>query len=129
MSAPEAVKELDRDRLVWMYHQMLRIREFEERVKRTFTEHPGVIGAAAHDAVQAVPVGVVVGRVQYARIDSSADAGPGYEAERVRGSRQRLAWGEAAALSFVLLGVTLRAFAACARIFQLHRLLALEVDR
>ena len=42
---------------------------------------------------------------------------------------QRLAWGEAAALSFVLLGITLGAFAACARIFQLHRLLALEVDR
>jgi TPP-dependent pyruvate/acetoin dehydrogenase alpha subunit len=27
------VPELDRDRLVWMYTQMLRIREFEERVK------------------------------------------------------------------------------------------------
>ena len=33
--------EPDGDRLIWMYAQMLRIREFEERVKRTFTEHPG----------------------------------------------------------------------------------------
>jgi TPP-dependent pyruvate/acetoin dehydrogenase alpha subunit len=32
--------ELDNDRLIWMYTQMLRIREFEERVKRTFTDHP-----------------------------------------------------------------------------------------
>ena len=29
---------LDQDRLVWMFTQMLRIREFEERVKRSFTE-------------------------------------------------------------------------------------------
>ena len=36
MSTAKGVEELDRDRLVWMYHQMLRIREFEERVKRTF---------------------------------------------------------------------------------------------
>jgi TPP-dependent pyruvate/acetoin dehydrogenase alpha subunit len=36
MTVPEA----DRERLVWMYRQMLRIREFEERVKATFTEHP-----------------------------------------------------------------------------------------
>jgi ABC-type spermidine/putrescine transport system permease subunit I len=42
---------------------------------------------------------------------------------------QRLAWGEAAALSFVLLGLTLGAFAACARILRLNRLLALEVAR
>ena len=28
----DAVPELDRDRLTWMYRQMLRIREFEERV-------------------------------------------------------------------------------------------------
>ena len=32
---------LDQDRLVWMFTQMLRIREFEERVKRSFTELPG----------------------------------------------------------------------------------------
>ncbi len=36
-----AMAELDRDRLIWMYTQMLRIREFEERVKRSFEEHPG----------------------------------------------------------------------------------------
>src|SRR5690348_15810368 len=29
------------ERQVWMFTQMLRIRTFEERVKRTFTEHPG----------------------------------------------------------------------------------------
>jgi hypothetical protein len=39
----EDVAELDGERLAWMYRQMLRIREFEERVKATFTEHPGVI--------------------------------------------------------------------------------------
>jgi pyruvate dehydrogenase E1 component alpha subunit len=46
-------KELDRDRLVWMYDQMLRIREFEERVKRTFIEHPGVIRGHTHLAAEA----------------------------------------------------------------------------
>jgi pyruvate dehydrogenase E1 component alpha subunit len=40
--------ELDPDRLVWMYTQMLRIREFEERVKRSFEEHPGVIRGHTH---------------------------------------------------------------------------------
>jgi TPP-dependent pyruvate/acetoin dehydrogenase alpha subunit len=40
--------ELDDDRLVWMYTQMLRIREFEERVKRTFEDHPGVIRGHTH---------------------------------------------------------------------------------
>jgi TPP-dependent pyruvate/acetoin dehydrogenase alpha subunit len=39
----EGGPEPDRERQVWMYRQMLRIREFEERVKATFTEHPGVI--------------------------------------------------------------------------------------
>jgi TPP-dependent pyruvate/acetoin dehydrogenase alpha subunit len=33
--------EPDRDRLNWMYRQMLRIREFEERVKSTFTVDGG----------------------------------------------------------------------------------------
>ncbi|MGH3258805.1 MAG: thiamine pyrophosphate-dependent dehydrogenase E1 component subunit alpha [Streptosporangiaceae bacterium] len=42
------VPEPDRERLVWMYRQMLRIREFEERVKATFTEHPGVIRGHTH---------------------------------------------------------------------------------
>jgi TPP-dependent pyruvate/acetoin dehydrogenase alpha subunit len=36
-------KALTKDRLIWIYRQMVRIREFEERVKRTFVEHPGVI--------------------------------------------------------------------------------------
>ena len=41
------MQELDNDRLVWMFTQMLRIREFEERVKRTFEEHPGAIRGAS----------------------------------------------------------------------------------
>ena len=51
--------ELDRDRLRWMYGQMLRIREFEERVKATFTEHPGVIRGHTHlaDGAEASIVG------------------------------------------------------------------------
>jgi TPP-dependent pyruvate/acetoin dehydrogenase alpha subunit len=55
----ESVPELDRDRLVWMYRQMLRIREFEERVKATFTEHPGVIRGHTHlaDGAEASIVG------------------------------------------------------------------------
>jgi TPP-dependent pyruvate/acetoin dehydrogenase alpha subunit len=40
--------ELDNDRLIWMLTQMLRIREFEERVKRSFVEHPGVIRGHTH---------------------------------------------------------------------------------
>ena len=32
---------LSKERLIWMYTQMVRIREFEERVKRTFEELPG----------------------------------------------------------------------------------------
>ena len=39
---------LGKDRLTWMYTQMCRIREFEERVKRTFVEHPGIIRGHAH---------------------------------------------------------------------------------
>ena len=50
---------LDGDRLVWMFTQMLRIREFEERVKRTFEEHPGVIRGHTHlaDGAEASIVG------------------------------------------------------------------------
>ena len=50
---------LDRDRLVWVFTQMLRIREFEERVKRTFEEHPGVIRGHTHlaDGAEASIVG------------------------------------------------------------------------
>jgi acetoin:2,6-dichlorophenolindophenol oxidoreductase subunit alpha len=50
---------LDRDKLIWMYTQMLRIREFEERVKRTFEEHPGAIRGHTHlaDGAEASIVG------------------------------------------------------------------------
>ena len=55
----DAVPVPDRERLVWMYRQMLRIREFEERVKATFTEHPGVIRGHTHlaDGAEASIVG------------------------------------------------------------------------
>ena len=61
MSASPGVTELDRDRLVWMYTQMLRIREFEERVKRTFEDHPGVIRGHTHlaDGAEASIVGSI----------------------------------------------------------------------
>jgi TPP-dependent pyruvate/acetoin dehydrogenase alpha subunit len=51
--------ELDSERLIWIYTQMLRIREFEERVKRTFVEHPGVIRGHTHlaDGAEASIVG------------------------------------------------------------------------
>ena len=39
---------LSKERLAWIYTQMVRIREFEERVKRTFEEHPGVIRGHTH---------------------------------------------------------------------------------
>src|ERR1700761_6869507 len=50
---------LDGERLIWMFTQMLRIREFEERVKRTFDEHPGVIRGHTHlaDGAEASIVG------------------------------------------------------------------------
>ncbi len=50
---------MDNDRLIWMYTQMVRIREFEERVKRTFDEHPGVIRGHTHlaDGAEASIVG------------------------------------------------------------------------
>ena len=51
--------DLDKDRLVWMFTQMTRIREFEERVKRSFEEHPGVIRGHTHlgDGAEASIVG------------------------------------------------------------------------
>ena len=51
--------ELDNDRLIWMFTQMARIREFEERVKRTFEDHPGVIRGHTHlaDGAEASIVG------------------------------------------------------------------------
>ena len=50
---------LSRERLTWMFTQMVRIREFEERVKRTFEEHPGVIRGHTHlaDGAEASIVG------------------------------------------------------------------------
>ena len=52
---------LDDERLVWMYTQMVRIREFEERVKGTFEEHPGVIRGHTHlaDGAEASIVGSI----------------------------------------------------------------------
>jgi pyruvate dehydrogenase E1 component alpha subunit len=57
-------KALTKDRLVWMYKQMVRIREFEERVKRTFVEHPGVIRGHTHlgDGAEATIVGALLTR-------------------------------------------------------------------
>jgi acetoin:2,6-dichlorophenolindophenol oxidoreductase subunit alpha len=51
--------EPDNPRRIWMLTQMLRIRAFEERVKRTFTEHPGVIRGHTHlaDGAEASIVG------------------------------------------------------------------------
>jgi TPP-dependent pyruvate/acetoin dehydrogenase alpha subunit len=59
-----ASSSLSKDRLTWMYTQMLRIREFEERVKRTFVEHPGVIRGHAHlgDGAEASIVGALATR-------------------------------------------------------------------
>jgi len=50
---------LDKDRLAWILEQMVRIREFEERVKSTFEEHPGAIRGHTHlaDGAEASIVG------------------------------------------------------------------------
>jgi TPP-dependent pyruvate/acetoin dehydrogenase alpha subunit len=57
-------KYLTKDRLIWMYAQMVRIREFEERVKRTFVEHTGVIRGHTHlgDGAEATIVGSLAAR-------------------------------------------------------------------
>jgi TPP-dependent pyruvate/acetoin dehydrogenase alpha subunit len=57
-------EELGKDRLIWMYTQMARIREFEERIKRTFVEHPGVIRGHTHlaDGAEASIVGALATR-------------------------------------------------------------------
>jgi TPP-dependent pyruvate/acetoin dehydrogenase alpha subunit len=59
VSSSDDVPALDGERLVWIYTQMIRIREFEERVKRTFEEHPGVIRGHTHlaDGAEASIVG------------------------------------------------------------------------
>jgi TPP-dependent pyruvate/acetoin dehydrogenase alpha subunit len=56
--------DLGPERLTWMYTQMARIREFEERVKRTFVEHPGVIRGHTHlaDGAEASIVGTLAAR-------------------------------------------------------------------
>jgi acetoin:2,6-dichlorophenolindophenol oxidoreductase subunit alpha len=57
-------ESLSKDRLVWMYTQMVRIREFEERVKRTFLEHPGAMRGHTHlaDGAEASIVGTLATR-------------------------------------------------------------------
>ncbi len=52
---------LSKDKLIWMYTQMIRIREFEEAVKQTFIDHPGVIRGHAHlgDGAEASIVGTL----------------------------------------------------------------------
>jgi TPP-dependent pyruvate/acetoin dehydrogenase alpha subunit len=52
---------LSGERQVWVYRQMLRVREFEECVKRTFTESPGVIRGHTHlaDGAEASIVGAL----------------------------------------------------------------------
>jgi TPP-dependent pyruvate/acetoin dehydrogenase alpha subunit len=54
-------KHVTKERLGWMYTQMVRIREFEESVKRTFIEHPGVIRGHTHlgDGAEASIVGAL----------------------------------------------------------------------
>jgi TPP-dependent pyruvate/acetoin dehydrogenase alpha subunit len=51
--APDAARQ------IWMLSQMMRIREFENRVKQTFTEHPGAIRGHTHlaDGAEASIVG------------------------------------------------------------------------
>jgi TPP-dependent pyruvate/acetoin dehydrogenase alpha subunit len=58
--------QLSKDRLIWMHTQMVRIREFEERVKRTFVEFPGVIRGHAHlaDGAEASIVGALATRAE-----------------------------------------------------------------
>src|SRR5438067_6503426 len=57
----EKLAALDDERMVWLFTQMVRIREFEERVKRTFEEHPGVIRGHTHlaDGAEASIVGAI----------------------------------------------------------------------
>ena len=58
------LEQLGKDKLEWMYTQTLRIREFEERVKRTFVEHPGAIRGHTHlaDGAEATIVGALATR-------------------------------------------------------------------
>jgi TPP-dependent pyruvate/acetoin dehydrogenase alpha subunit len=56
-----SVQALNAERQIWLYTQMRRIREFEERVKRSFTDHPGVIRGHTHlaDGAEASIVGAL----------------------------------------------------------------------
>src|ERR1700683_2094015 len=56
-----SVQPPNAERQIWMFTHMLRVREFEERVKRTFTEHPGVIRGHTHlaDGAEASIVGAL----------------------------------------------------------------------
>ncbi len=58
--APRSSK-ISNHQLRWIYTQMVRIREFEEAVKRTFIEHPGVIRGHSHlgDGAEASIVGAL----------------------------------------------------------------------
>jgi acetoin:2,6-dichlorophenolindophenol oxidoreductase subunit alpha len=55
------------ERQIWMWTQMVRIREFEERVKRTFVELPGVIRGHTHlaDGAEASIVGSLATRREH----------------------------------------------------------------
>jgi TPP-dependent pyruvate/acetoin dehydrogenase alpha subunit len=59
LTASQPVPALNDERLTWIFRQMSRIREFEERVKRTFEDHPGVIRGHTHlaDGAEASIVG------------------------------------------------------------------------
>jgi pyruvate dehydrogenase E1 component alpha subunit len=54
-----SVQAPNAERQIWIFTQMLRIREFETRVKRTFTDSPGVIRGHTHlaDGAEASIVG------------------------------------------------------------------------
>jgi pyruvate dehydrogenase E1 component alpha subunit len=55
---------LGKERLTWIYTHMVRIREFEDRVKRTFLEHPGAMRGHTHlaDGAEASIVGALATR-------------------------------------------------------------------
>jgi TPP-dependent pyruvate/acetoin dehydrogenase alpha subunit len=57
----QKTEELGKERLAWMYAQMVRIREFEEAVKRVFIDHAGAIRGHAHlgDGAEATIVGTL----------------------------------------------------------------------
>jgi pyruvate dehydrogenase E1 component alpha subunit len=60
-NSPAPKTKIDKTALQRMYTQMVRIREFEEAVKRTFIDHPGVIRGHSHlgDGAEASIVGAL----------------------------------------------------------------------